>query len=147
MKKYNYYWDIFMVRNFVLIFSFIMIIFISSCASSKKSIAVSTSTLNGKTFQLTNMFEGRGITISFYNEEFYGYSGFNTYLGKYEMRRGNMIIFKDMVVTKMGGESEAIEAERQYIELLNKASSIELTSNMLTIITLDEERLVFKRIK
>lgn len=136
-----------MVRNFVLIFSFIMIIFISSCASSKKSIAVSTSTLNGKTFQLTNMFEGRGITISFYNEEFYGYSGFNTYLGKYEMRRGNMIIFKDMVVTKMGGESEAIETERQYIELLNKASSIELTSNMLTIITLDEERLVFKRIK
>ena len=136
-----------MVRNFVLIFSFIMIIFISSCASSKKSIAVSTSTLNGKTFQLTNMFEGRGITISFYNEEFYGYSGFNTYLGKYEMRRGNMIIFKDMVVTKMGGESEAIEAERQYIELLNKASSIELTSNMLTIITLDEERLIFNKIK
>ena len=88
-----------------------------------------------------------GYPISFYNEEFYGYSGFNTYLGKYEMRRGNMIIFKDMVVTKMGGESEAIEAERQYIELLNKASSIELTSNMLTIITLDEERLIFKRIK
>ncbi|MEI0564736.1 META domain-containing protein [Brachyspira pulli] len=136
-----------MIRNFAIIFCFITTIFISSCASQNKSIAISTSTLNGKTFQLTNMFEGRGITISFYNEEFYGYSGFNTYLGKYEMRRGNMIIFKDMVVTKMGGESEAVEIEKQYIELLNKASSIELTSTSLTIITLDDERLIFKRIK
>ena len=136
-----------MIRNFAIIFCFITTIFISSCASQSNSIAVSTSTLNGKTFQLTNMFEGRGITISFYNEEFYGYSGFNTYLGKYEMRRGNMIIFKDMVVTKMGGQSEAVEIEKQYIELLNKASSIEFSSNSLTIITLDNERLVFKRIK
>ena len=136
-----------MIRNFAIIFCFITTFFVSSCASQNKSIAISTSTLNGKTFQLTNMFEGRGITISFYNEEFYGYSGFNTYLGKYEMRRGNMIIFKDMVVTKMGGESEAVEIEKQYIELLNKASSIELTSTSLTIITLDDERLIFKRIK
>ncbi|MEI0606828.1 META domain-containing protein [Brachyspira pulli] len=136
-----------MIRNFAIVFCFITTIFISSCASQNKSIAISTSTLNGKTFQLTNMFEGRGITISFYNEEFYGYSGFNTYLGKYEMRRGNMIIFKDMVVTKMGGESEAVETEKKYIELLNKASSIELTSTSLTIITLDDERLIFKRIK
>ena len=102
-----------MIRKFAVIFCFIIIFFISSCASQNKSIAISTSTLNGKTFQLTNMFEGRGITISFYNEEFYGYSGFNTYLGKYEMRRGNMIIFKDMIVTKMGGESEAVEAEKK----------------------------------
>ena len=93
------------------------------------------------------MFEGRGITISFYNEEFYGYSGFNTYLGEYEMRRGNIIILKNMAVTKMGGTSEAVEIEKQYIELLSKASSIELTSNTLTIITLDDERLEFKRIK
>ncbi len=82
-----------------------------------------------------------------YNEEFYGYSGFNTYLGKYEMRRGNMIIFKDMAVTKMGGASAAVEEEKQYIELLNKASSIELTSDTLKIITLDDETLIFKRIK
>ena len=136
-----------MVKNTILVFSFIIIFFISSCASQSNSIAVSTSTLNGKTFQLINMFEGMGITISFYDEEFYGYSGFNTYLGKYEMRRGNMIIFKDMVVTKMGGQSEAVEIEKQYIELLNKASSIEFSSNSLTIITLDNERLVFKRIK
>ena len=93
------------------------------------------------------MFEGRGITISFYNDEFYGYSGFNTYLGKYEMRRGNIIVFKDMAVTKMGGELEAVEIEKQYIELLGKASSIEMTSTTLTIITLDNERLEFKRIK
>lgn len=136
-----------MKKNFILILIFIIIIFTSSCTTTTKSINISTSTLNGKTFQLTNMFEGRGITISFYNEEFYGYSGFNTYLGKYEMRRGNMIIFKDMVVTKMGGASEAVEEEKQYIELLSKASSIELTSNSLTIITLDNETLIFKRIK
>ena len=129
------------------VYIFIIIFLASSCASSSKSIAISTSTLNGKTFQLINMFEGRGITISFYNEEFYGYSGFNTYLGEYEMRRGNIIIFKNMVVTKMGGESEAVEIEKQYIKLLSKASSLELTSNTLVIITLDNERLEFKRIK
>ncbi|MEI0557504.1 META domain-containing protein [Brachyspira intermedia] len=136
-----------MIRNFILILSFAIIMFISSCATTSQSINVSTSTLNGKTFQLTNMFAGRGITISFYNEEFYGYSGFNTYLGNYEMRRGNMIIFTDMVVTKMGGASEAVEEEKKYIELLSKASSIELTSNNLTITTLDNEVLIFKRIK
>lgn len=131
------------VTALALIIVFILV----SCASSGKSIAISTSTLNGKTFQLVNMFEGRGITISFYNDEFYGYSGFNTYLGKYEMRRGNIIVFKDMAVTKMGGELEAVEIEKQYIELLGKASSIEMTSTTLTIITLDNERLEFKRIK
>lgn len=136
-----------MTKKIILILSLTIIILITSCASSSKSINISTSTLNGKTFQLINMFEGRGITISFYNEEFYGYSGFNTYLGKYEMRRGNMIIFSDMVVTKMGGASQAVEEEKQYIELLGKASSIELTSNNLTITTLDNETLIFKRIK
>lgn len=136
-----------MMKKVIASALFIIIFLIISCASSGKSIAISTSTLNGKTFQLTNMFEGRGITISFYNEEFYGYSGFNTYLGKYEMRRGNIIILKDMAVTKMGGSSEAVDIEKQYIELLSKASSIELTSTTLTIITLDNERLEFKRIK
>ncbi|MEI0604590.1 META domain-containing protein [Brachyspira alvinipulli] len=136
-----------MIRKFIAPVLFIIIFLIISCVSTSKSIAISTSTLNGKTFQLTNMFEGRGITISFYNEEFYGYSGFNTYLGEYEMRRGNIIILKNMAVTKMGGTSEAVEIEKQYIELLSKASSIELTSNTLTIITLDDERLEFKRIK
>ena len=122
-------------------------IFITSCASSKKSISISTSILNGKTFQLTNIFAGSGITLSFYNEEFYGYSGFNTYLGKYETRLGNIIYFKDMFVTKMGGNSQSVEIEKQYIELLSKASHIELTSTTLTIITLDDELLIFKRIK
>ncbi|WP_028330089.1 META domain-containing protein [Brachyspira alvinipulli] len=136
-----------MIRKVIASALFIIIFLIISCTSTSKSIAISTSTLNGKTFQLTNMFEGRGITISFYNEEFYGYSGFNTYLGEYEMRRGNIIILKNMAVTKMGGTSEAVEIEKQYIELLSKASSIELTSNTLTIITLDDERLEFKRIK
>lgn len=134
-----------MIKKFILLL--ILFVFIISCSSSKKSINVSISTLNGKTFQLTNMFEGRGITISFYEEEFYGYSGFNTYLGRYEMRRGSMIIFKDMAVTKMGGSSEAVEDEKKYIDLLKNASSIELTSNTLTIITLDNESLIFKRIK
>ena len=122
-------------------------IFITSCASSKKSISITTSILNGKTFQLTNIFAGSGITLSFYNEEFYGYSGFNTYLGKYETRLGNIIYFKDMFVTKMGGNSQSVEIEKQYIELLSKAYHIELTSTTLTIITLDDELLIFKRIK
>ena len=143
-----YFCKNFIIKRVIIIsYCFITMIFITSCASSKKSISISTSILNGKTFQLTNIFAGSGITLSFYNEEFYGYSGFNTYLGKYETRLGNIIYFKDMFVTKMGGNSQSVEIEKQYIELLSKASHIELTSTTLTIITLDDELLIFKRIK
>jgi len=123
------------------------IVLINSCASSRQSLAVSSSTLNGKTFQLVNVFEDVGITISFYNGEFYGYSGFNTYFGEYEIRRGNNIVFKSVSVTKIGDESEGQEIENSYLEYINRASSLELTSDGMKINTLDGKELIYKRLR
>ena len=95
------------------IFLLCIIIFINSCASYKENLNMSISTLSGKTYQLINMFADTGITISFYDKEFYGYSGFNTYFGEYEVRRGNNILFKNISTTKMSEESESAEIEQE----------------------------------
>ena len=129
------------------IFLLCIIIFINSCASYKKNLNMSISTLSGKTYQLINMFTDTGITISFYDKEFYGYSGFNTYFGEYEVRRGNNILFKNISTTKMSEESESAEIEKEYIELITKSYSIEFTSDGIKIKTLDNTELVFKRLR
>lgn len=128
------------------IFLLCIIIFINSCASYKENLNMSISTLSGKTYQLINMFADTGITISFYDKEFYGYSGFNTYFGEYEVRRGNNILFKNISTTKMSEESESAEIEKEYIELITKSYSIEFTSDGIKIKTLDNTELVFKRL-
>lgn len=129
------------------IFLLCIIIFINSCASYKENLNMSISTLSGKTYQLINMFADTGITISFYDKEFYGYSGFNTYFGEYEVRRGNNILFKNISTTKMSEESESAEIEKEYIELITKYYSIEFTSDGIKIKTLDNTELVFKRLR
>lgn len=133
-----------MIRKFFLL---CIIIFINSCASYKENLNMSISTLSGKTYQLINMFADTGITISFYDKEFYGYSGFNTYFGEYEVRRGNNILFKNISTTKMSEESESAEIEKEYIELITKSYSIEFTSDGIKIKTLDNTELVFKRLR
>lgn len=129
------------------IFLLCIIIFINSCASYKENLNMSISTLSGKTYQLINMFADTGITISFYDKEFYGYSGFNTYFGEYEVRRGNNILFKNISTTKMSEESKSAEIEKKYIELITKSYSIEFTSDGIKIKTLDNTELVFKRLR
>ena len=118
-----------------------------SCSSTKKSLAVSSSTLTGKTYKLTNMFEEDGITISFYNTEFYGDGGANTYFGEYEVRRGNILLIKNIEVTKISEDEETLKKEEDYIKYLNNASSIEFNGEELVINTLDKDlKLIFKRL-
>ena len=108
---------------------------------------MSVSTLNGKTYQLINMFADTGITISFYEKEFYGYSGFNTYFGEYEIRRGNNVLFKNISMTKMSEDAQIEEIEKEYIDYINKAYSIEFTIEGIKIKTLDDGELIFKRLR
>lgn len=108
---------------------------------------MSISTLNGKTYQLVNVFADFGITVSFYEREFYGYSGFNTYFGEYEIRRGNNILFKNISTTKMSEESEVMEIEKEYIDYITKAYYIEFISDGVKIKTLDNVELIFKRLR
>ena len=108
---------------------------------------MSISTLNGKTYQLVNMFADAGITISFYEKEFYGYSGFNTYFGEYEIRRGNNVLFRNISMTKMNETAEIEEIEKEYIDYITKAYSIEFTIDGIKIKTLDDGELIFKRLR
>ena len=134
------------LKNILIILSIIFFIMFS-CSYTKKSLAVSSSTLTGKTYKLTNMFEEDGITISFYNTEFYGYGGANTYFGEYEVRRGNILLIKNIEVTKISEDEETLKKEEDYIKYLNNASSIEFNGEELVINTLDKDlKLIFKRL-
>lgn len=126
----------------VLCFSIITV----SCASSRSAI-VSSSTLVGKTFVLTNMYQDAKITISFENDRFFGFSGINTYNGNYEIRRGNMLMLKNIAVTQVSGPPNMMNIEQKYMNYLNEVSYISLKGNILRIDTLDGESLIFRRDK
>lgn len=135
------------LKKIIIILLYIIFFIIFSCSSTKKSLSVSSSTLTGKTYKLTNMFEDSGITISFYNTEFYGYGGANTYFGEYELRRGNILFIKNIEVTKISEENDALTKEKDYLKYLNTASSIEFNGEELVINTLDKDiKLIFKRL-
>lgn len=138
-----------MIRKKLLLFViFIFFMFlIISCASSKSNLLLSTSALSGKTYQLVNIFADLGITISFYDKEFYGYSGFNTYFGEYEVRRGNNIIFRNISMTKMNEESESLEIEKKYIDYITKSYRIMLTDDGIKLLNSEAVELTFKRLR
>lgn len=134
-----------MIKKIILFV--IILININSCSTFRETLNMSVSTLNGKTYQLINMFADAGITISFYEKEFYGYSGFNTYFGEYEIRRGNNVLFKNISMTKMSEDAQIEEIEKEYIDYINKAYSIEFTIEGIKIKTLDDGELIFKRLR
>lgn len=134
-----------MIKKIILFV--IILININSCSTFRETLNMSVSTLNGKTYQLINMFADSGITISFYEKEFYGYSGFNTYFGEYEIRRGNNVLFKNISMTKMSEDAQIEEIEKEYIDYITKAYSIEFTIEGIKIKTLDDGELIFKRLR
>lgn len=134
-----------MIKKIILLV--IILININSCSTFRETLNMSVSTLNGKTYQLINMFADAGITISFYEKEFYGYSGFNTYFGEYEIRRGNNVLFKNISMTKMSEDAQIEEIEKEYIDYITKAYSIEFTIEGIKIKTLDDGELIFKRLR
>lgn len=134
-----------MIKKIILFV--IILININSCSTFRETLNMSVSTLNGKTYQLINMFADTGITISFYEKEFYGYSGFNTYFGEYEIRRGNNVLFKNISMTKMSEDAQIEEIEKEYIDYITKAYSIEFTIEGIKIKTLDDGELIFKRLR
>ena len=134
-----------MIKKIILLV--IILININSCPTFRETLNMSVSTLNGKTYQLINMFADAGITISFYEKEFYGYSGFNTYFGEYEIRRGNNVLFKNISMTKMSEDAQIEEIEKEYIDYITKAYSIEFTIEGIKIKTLDDGELIFKRLR
>ena len=88
-------------------------------------------TLAGKQFKLSNMFEGTEITLSINNNSFVGKSGVNNYNIPFEIKDGKITMSKTGISTLMAGPEADMQAEDEYLDLLNKAAYISYNDNTL----------------
>lgn len=131
----------------LIILSFV----IFSCASEKKIVQDSPilnklNDLDGKDFKLVSVYPNMNITISFEEDNVFGFGAVNRYKSKYEIDGG---IFNIMPIarTKMAGQKENMEAEDKYLKILESATSYKLKGSTLTIYTsLSENAFVFEEI-
>lgn len=100
----------------------------------------------GKEFKLSNMFEGIEITLSITNNSFVGKSGVNNYNIPFEIKDGKIKMSKTGISTLMAGPEADMNAEDEYLKLLNKANYISYNNNTLCIKTSENEILLFNLI-
>lgn len=103
-----------------------------SCASSGKRVQTMADPLDKKEFVLVNMFSGTDIDIAFEDGRFYGFSGVNRYFGAYKIS-GGKIELGQMGVTKMAGPEKDMDAETEYLRLLNEADTFSLKGGALRV--------------
>ncbi|MEI0537660.1 META domain-containing protein [Brachyspira pulli] len=103
-------------------------------------------TLAGKQFKLSNMFEGTEITLSINNNSFVGKYGVNNYNIPFEIKDGKITMSKTGISTLMAGPEADMQAEDEYLDLLNKAAYISYNDNTLCIKTSDDKILLFNMI-
>lgn len=99
--------------------------------------------LNGKTFNLINMFKGMKITLSFEGDRVHGFSGVNTYGASYSLD-SDKIVFSSPMSTLMAGPEKNMKAETEYNDLFVKAKTATLEKDILTITTEDGVKLIYK---
>lgn len=127
------------------------IFLIYSCATAKKSTnaAVKNLTqkdLREKEFALENMYKELEINIGFENNRIYGFSGVNRYMSDYKLN-GDKITISGAASTMMAGPEKNMNAEIEYLKLLNEADTIMLDGDILTIKTKSGQVLIYKQIK
>uniref|UniRef100_UPI003F4B11C2 META domain-containing protein n=1 Tax=Brachyspira catarrhinii TaxID=2528966 RepID=UPI003F4B11C2 len=101
---------------------------------------------SGKEFKLSNMFEGTEITLSITNNSFVGKSGVNNYNIPFEIKDGKITMSKTGISTLMAGPEADMQAEDEYLKLLNKANYISYNNNTLCIKTSDDDVLLFNMV-
>ena len=107
------------------------------------SAAVTIDDLVGKEFAITNMYEGKEVTISFPATNMIGgKSAVNSYFTEFTLN-GNKIAFKALGSTKMAGPEEDMAVENEYLQLLGAADTISLNGDVLTITTTTGTNLVY----
>jgi heat shock protein HslJ len=103
--------------------------------------------LNGKEFQLVNIYPEAEITLGFDDNRFYGFSGINRYFGEYQVGPGDEIKLINPAGTKMAGPQELMITEDEYMKTLIGAKKVQLSNKVLTITTEDGKNLEFKETK
>lgn len=108
-----------------------------------QSSAITVDDLVGKEFAITNMYEGKEVTIAFPATNMIGgKSAVNNYFTEFTLN-GDKISFKALGSTKMAGPEEDMAVENEYLQLLGAADTISLNGDVLTIITTTGTNLVY----
>ena len=123
------------------IFLALMLLFVFAGCSSI-STNKTAETLVGKEYVLSTSTDNVKITISFAEENFFGFSGVNNYFGKYTVS-GNNIKLSHVGSTLMAGPREAMEKEFEYTSALDKVETYELDKNTLILTTSTGQQLIF----
>ena len=118
----------------------------TSNTTSTENTAAAVVTVNdllGKEYSLTNMYEGKEVTIAFPATNMIGgKSAVNSYFSEFTLN-GDKIAFKALGSTKMAGPEEDMAVENEYLQLLSAADTISLNGDVLTITTTTGTNLVY----
>lgn len=144
-----------MKKILILVLAVIGTIFAVSCgqssntttetanASEQNAAVVTVDDLLGKEFALTNMYEGKTVTIAFSATNMLGGKAvINNYFGGFTLE-GDKIKLSPMASTKMAGPEEDMNAEMEYLQILNGADTIALNGDVLTITTTSGTNLIY----
>lgn len=123
------------------IFLALMLLFVFA-GCSNISTNKTAETLVGKEYVLSTSTDNVKITISFAEENFFGFSGVNNYFGKYTVS-GNNIKLSHVGSTLMAGPREAMEKEFEYTSALDKVETYKLDKNTLILTTSTGQQLIF----
>ena len=104
---------------------------------------VTVDDLLGKEYSLTNMYEGKEVTIAFSDTNMLGgKSAVNNYFTEFSLD-GNKIKLNALASTKMAGPEEDMAVETEYLQILNGADTISLDGDVLTITTASGTNLIY----
>ena len=139
-----------MKKILILVLAVIGTIFAVSCGQSANTTTdkanaamITVDDLLGKEFALTNMYEGKTVTIAFSATNMLGGKAvINNYFGGFTLE-GDKIKLSPMGSTKMAGPEEDMKAEMEYLQILNGADTIALNGDVLTITTTSGTNLIY----
>ncbi|WP_157150213.1 META domain-containing protein [Brachyspira sp. SAP_772] len=139
-----------MKKILFLILAVMGAIFAVSCGQSSNTTTETANTtvitvddLLGKEFALTNMYEGKTVTIAFSATNMLGgKSAVNNYFTGFSLD-GNKLKLNALASTKMAGPEEDMAIENEYLQILNGADTIALDGDVLTITTTSGTNLIY----
>ncbi|EKV56867.1 Heat shock protein [Brachyspira hampsonii 30446] len=112
-------------------------------APASDMVVITVDDLLGKEYSLTNMYEGKEVTIAFSDTNMLGgKSAVNSYITEFSLD-GNKIKLNALASTKMMGPEEDMAVETEYLQILNGADTISLDGDVLTITTASGTNLIY----
>ena len=115
----------------------------NASAPAAAATTIMVTDLVGKEYALTNMYEGKEVTIAFPETNMVGgKSAVNNYFSEFSLN-GDKITFGALASTKMAGPEEDMAVETEYLQILGGADTVSLNGDVLTITTTSGTNLIF----